>query len=111
MRLAAAAVDLAYDYTNLLRRTRILTDVRPIFDWDGEVIEGAVVSFTLRIRYDNAQGEHEISIAMDALDVDALWDQCRRARKKALAARQLITETCNRPATVFGEAFNGTGTS
>jgi hypothetical protein len=103
VRLTAAAVDLAYDYTNLLRRTRILTDLRPIYSLGGDEIEGAVVSYTLRLRYDSAEGEHEISIAMDAADVEAMIHQCSRAKLKATVARDLMTRACHVPATISGE--------
>ena len=35
VRLAASAIELSYEYTNLLTGARILTDIRPIFTDDG----------------------------------------------------------------------------
>lgn len=102
VRLATTAIELAYDYANLLRRTKILTDIRPLYDEAGDHIEGAVVSYTLRLRYDSADGEHELSIALDDEDIKRLAVQCNRAIHKARAAAALMQKTGVAVA-VFGE--------
>jgi len=89
--VAAKALDLSYDYANLLQTTRIVTDVRPVFDNEVTKIEGAVVSFTLRLTYDNAEGSHNLSIAMNQADINTLREQCDRALKKGALARQTIS--------------------
>ncbi len=83
VRLVAGALDLAVEYPNLLRTARILTDIRPIFSEDQKAIEGAVVSHTLRIRYDNTLGPHELFLCIDDADITNLAQQCDRARRKA----------------------------
>ncbi len=107
VRLAATAIELAYDYANLLRRTKVLTDIRPLYDESGDMIEGAVVSYTLRLRYDSADGEHELSIALDEKDIKSLIAQCERALRKAAAARALMIDKCNISVTVSGEVSDG----
>ena len=102
VRLAATAIELAYDYANLLKRTKILTDIRPLYDVTGDEIEGAVVSYTLRLRYDSADGEHELSIALDDDDIQQLAKQCARAIHKAKAAKALMSKS-EVPVAVFGE--------
>ncbi len=92
VKLVATAIDLSYEYANLLRRARIITDIRPIFDVAAEKINGAVVSHTLRIRYDNTEGNHDLSLAMDAKDIDDLRRECERALKKAKTAKSLMAE-------------------
>ena len=62
---AAKAIELSYDSDNLLQRTRILTDVRPLFSEDAQSIDGAVVAHTLRLRFDSAGIDHELSLALD----------------------------------------------
>jgi hypothetical protein len=106
IRLAATAIELAYDYANLLRRTRILTDIRPLYNDPADVIEGAVVSYTLRLRFDSADGEHELSIALDESDVRTLQEQCGRALKKAETACSAIADKLNIPIMRSGEAKN-----
>lgn len=88
----AKTLNLAYDYANLLRTTRIVTDVRPVFDNDVTTIDGAVVSFTLRLSYDNNEGNHGLSIAMNQPDVKALRDQCDRALKKSALAQETMAK-------------------
>lgn len=95
VRLAAAAIELSYDYANLLLTTKILTDIRPLYNDAADRIQGAVVSFTLRLRYSNADGEHDLSIALDEDDIEALEKRCKRAVTKAATARALMTGTCH----------------
>lgn len=87
VRRVATAIDLAYEYAFLLRKVRILTDIRPIFDDQANRIEGAVVSHTLRLFYWGTDGDHQLSIAMDLNDIHQLAEQCQRAITKAECAR------------------------
>jgi len=103
IRLTSKAIELAYDYANLVRQSKILTDIRPLYDEEGDKIEGAVVSFTLRLRYDSASEEHEISLAMDFDDITALKAKCERALRKASAAKALLTKDCHLNAMIAGE--------
>ena len=104
VRIAATALELAYDYANLLQRTRILTDVRPIYNKPADRIEGAVISFTMRLKYSNADGEHDLSIALDEEDIETLCEQCQRAIVKAMTARSLMADSCKVPVLISGEA-------
>jgi hypothetical protein len=101
IQLTASAIDLSYEYANLYRRGRIITDVRPLFSSDANAIEGAVVSYTLRLRFDNIEGEHDFSIAMDQQDIDQLMEQCERAKAKASTAKNLMT--AHVPTIITGE--------
>ena len=103
VRLASTAIELAYDYANLLRQTKILTDIRPLFNETADEIEAAVISYTLRLRYDSADGEHELSIALDESDVKTLAVQCARALSKAATAQAMMAEKCNVSVIVSGE--------
>jgi hypothetical protein len=103
VRLVATALDLSYEYQNLLQGARIVTDIRPVFNADADGIEGAVVSHTLRIRYDNTEGDHSLSIAMDINDIRELERQCKRALKKAETAQALMRERTNIPTIISGE--------
>ncbi|MCX6980993.1 MAG: hypothetical protein NTV08_09620 [Verrucomicrobia bacterium] len=89
----AKALDLSYDHAQLLRRARILTDIRPIFDREATSIQGAVISHTLRLRYDDLDGEHSISLALDRSDVESLIDECKRALSKCDVALQFVKKT------------------
>jgi hypothetical protein len=102
VRLVSNTIDLAYEYANLYRRGRILTDVRPLFSSTADVIEGAVVSYTLRLRYDNSSGEHDMSIALDDADVRQLKEQCERALLKAATAQRMLSSK-DVPTVIIGD--------
>jgi hypothetical protein len=101
IRLLSKALELSYDFANLLQRSNILTDIRPVFDDAATEIDGCVVTFTLRLRYDNPSGAQSLSIAMDQSDVKSLLAQCERALAKAEVARDR-TSTLGIPARVWG---------
>lgn len=101
-RLVATAVDLSYEYANLYRNGRILTDIRPLFTQDASDIEGAVVSYAMRLRYDSIDGEHELNIAMDENDIRDLSEQCARAIKKSRTAQKTMAKTAGIPTIVSG---------
>lgn len=103
VRLVTTAIDLSYEYANLLRRARILTDIRPLYAEDAAAIEGAVVSNTLRLRYDSVDGDHQLSIAMDESDIKELAKQCERALQKAQTARDLMKNKANVSTIITGE--------
>jgi hypothetical protein len=95
VRTVSKTIDLAYEYANLFQGARLVTDVRPVFnDEDDDMrIDGAVVSFTLRLHYDNREGNHSLSIALDESDVRLLQSQCERALRKARIAQARIQES------------------
>jgi hypothetical protein len=86
------ALDLSYDYANLLQEVRIVTDIRPVFDENVTAIDGAVISFTLRLRYDSMDRNHGLSVAMNSDDVRKLAEECDRAIRKSEKAAALMNE-------------------
>ena len=94
---AAKALDLSYDCDNLLQRSRVLTDIRPLFTDDAGRIEGAVVAHTLRLRYDQAGRNEEISFSLDAADLRQLVVHCDRALLKEKTARRFLMEDADVP--------------
>ena len=97
------AIDLLYDCDNLLQRTRVLTDVRPLFSDDARRVEGAVVAHTLRVRYDHAGRDEEISFSLDAADLRRLIDHCERGLLKEATARRELPERADIPTTPAAE--------
>jgi hypothetical protein len=102
VRLVSKAIDLSYEYANVYQRGRIITDVRPLYNDDAMSIEGAVVSFTFRIRFDSVDGNHGLSIAMDEGDVLKLRDQCDRALRKAETALDVMVHRAGIVTTITG---------
>ncbi len=108
VRVVGRALDLAYEYSNLFRRARILTDIRPLYNDDATTIDGAIVSFTLRLRFDGSDGDHALSIAMDEVDVESMKAQCERALVKARTALALMNDKANVPSMITGETSDAT---
>lgn len=104
IRLVTKAMELSYDYANLLRKARIITDLRPLFDDEGENVEGAVVTHTLRVSYSSDDGNHEVSLALDLQDVKKLREQCDRAIKKAHSIRDEFVQSTKKPCLISGES-------
>ena len=87
IRTTVKSLELLYDYANLIQSSNVITDIRAVFDDEADHVIGAIVSFTLRMSYQNGNSAHSLSLAMDAEDVRKLQEQCRRALKKAETAR------------------------
>jgi hypothetical protein len=105
-RVVARALSLSYDYANLYLRAKIITDIRPLFSSDAETIDGAVVSYTLRLGIRNANGQNEMSVAMDEGDVLELAHQCDRALRKARVAQTLMTAKAGISTVITGEVHD-----
>ena len=104
VRHVANAINLSYEFANLYRRARLITDVRPLFDATADAIDGALITFTLRLRFDSVEGDHGLSIAMDEADVKQLLEQCQRALKKSRTAQKLLHDKVKLPAFIIGES-------
>jgi hypothetical protein len=92
IRNVVKSLELTYDYANLIHSTNVITDIRPIFDDEAEVVLGSVVSFTLSLSYRNGNNEHSLNLAFDAEEIQRLLDQCGRALKKAETARRHFSD-------------------
>lgn len=103
----AKALDLSYDFARLAMATRILTDIRPVFDEENGTktdIIGTTITQTLRIDYTSPIGNRQtISFALDLDDIRRLRSACEEAIAKAEKARQLIEDGCQKPTTMSGE--------
>lgn len=98
------ALDLSYDYSNLLQTANILTDIRPVFNDDASMIKGSVVSYTLRIYYSTLAGDREsLSIALDEKDVMKLRGLCDRALRKAQTAKKFMQDNNIKGTFITGE--------
>lgn len=109
IRLVTKVMELSYDYANLLRNARILTDLRPLFDQEGMEVEGGVVTHTLRIQYSSEDGSHELSLAMDFLDIKRLKNQCERAMTKAQTIHDQFVNDTKKPCLISGKTESSDG--
>ena len=103
VRTTIKAVDIAYEYANILMSSRIMTDIRPVFNDPGDQIVGAVVSFTMILSILNDENSQSLSIAVDSADLEALAKQCSRALLKAQTASQrLSSKSIGIPSAIVG---------
>jgi hypothetical protein len=103
----AKVLELSFDYMNLLQAAKVITDVRPLYDdAKGDDVQGLIITFTLRLIYVSADGQHSMSIALDKADIDQLEEQCRRARVKAQSAYEKIAQPAGLPAIITGNQDN-----
>jgi hypothetical protein len=102
------ALELRYDYANLLESSRIITDLRPVYNDEASEIDGVVVSFTMRLGFIDIDGRHGMSVALDESDVRALQRECERAVRKAQTARRRMGEA-QIPTSTSGEKSDGDG--
>jgi hypothetical protein len=89
--LYAKARDLAFDFERMYARSRILTDIRPVYDDARNMIVAADVIQTLRLDYIDSGGETStITIAMDTPDLEQLKKCCEDSLQKVEIARKLM---------------------
>ena len=89
--IATKAQELAYTHENILVSSRIITDIRPVFDSSAEQIRELVVTNTLFIRYSDANQEPCIaSFALDSEDVANLLHECQRAATKTKTIKESL---------------------
>jgi hypothetical protein len=77
------AADLSYEYSNLLERAAVITDIRPVFSSERDELVGGIVAHILRITYFTESGEKSLSVALDEKDLRRLRAECDRALDKA----------------------------
>jgi len=102
IQVAAKSSNLAYDFAYLLQYSRVITDVRPVFNERAEEIEGAVVSHVLRLKYSGRDSEYSLSVVLDASDIRRLRDECERAMAKARVVKRTLEEGKAIPCHVTG---------
>jgi hypothetical protein len=102
--LSTKARDLSEDFERVLSNTRIITDMRPIYD-DADKIVGVELTQTLRIDYvspsDNSP--KTISFVLDHKDIGKLRDDCERALTKAESAKEVLRSRFNDEILMPGE--------
>src|ERR1700687_3422193 len=90
LRLTAKASDISTDAQHLFYTAKILTDIRPVFDEEGTVIEAAVIIHNLLIHYGDANDHKNFVVTLDANDVNELRSVLDRADAKAKALQSLL---------------------
>ena len=87
------AMELSYDSSsNLFENAKILTEIRPVFNQDASKMEGAMISYSLRLTYRNSNGVENLIIDLDDDDIKKLNDQCAGALNRANLIKKTMQE-------------------
>ena len=100
---AVKAIDLSYDYANICRGAKIITDIRPVFDEEPSDIIASIISYCLRLNYESRDGIESLSIALDEQDIMNLKKNCERALKKGKIAKEFMEKKGGVKTCVCGE--------
>lgn len=96
--IAAKAVDLIFDFEKFCLNSRIITDIRPVFDDERNRIVGGIIMHTLRVEYRADDGSRRnISIELDSRDIDRLARSCEDAARKMERAKSLFRDNLELP--------------
>lgn len=88
--LTSKALGLLTDAEHLFYAARILTDVRPIFNEEGETVEAAVILHNLVLHYGENDDHKDFCITLDTNDIKTLREVLDRADNKAKALESLM---------------------
>lgn len=92
LRIIARGAGLLLEHEHSATQTRIVTDIRPIFDQENPKAPpaGAMVVHTLKIGYMTDGEEKSFFVALDASDARELSEQLERANSKAESLRAVL---------------------
>ncbi|SRR6266446_2728359 len=88
--LTSKAVGLLTDAEHLFFTARILTDVRPVFNEEGDVVEATVILHNLVLHYGENDDHKDFVVTLDTNDIKALREVLDRADNKAKALKSLL---------------------
>ena len=93
LNITSKAFDILTDAERVFYSAKILTDVRPVFDDQGNKIEGAVIMHNLRIHFGQDNDHRDFFVALDTNDIKELRTVLDRAEKKAKSLEELLSRT------------------
>jgi hypothetical protein len=92
--ISSKAIGLLTEYENILLKSRIITDIRPVFKTDNQrEIAGALVVHNLKIEYQNANGLKEFYVALDSNDIKNLQEQLCECLLQLDAIQSLLNQS------------------
>ena len=91
--VASKVGELLLEYEHLFLGSRIITDIRPVFDSDlNKIPAGALIVHTLKLEYKQGNEEKDFYIALDTNDVKKLREQLDRAEQKAESIKLMLNQ-------------------
>jgi len=91
--LDAKAGELLLEQSNIFCSTRIITDIRPVFNDSATNLQGFVTFHTLSIAFHNEGTQREIRFALDSNDLCDLKNQIIRAETKEDSLNTALSES------------------
>lgn len=86
----AKAMELLIDQQLILCKSRVITDMRPVFDDLAENLDGIVPYHTLVLHCHEGSGKRDVYVALDINDVISLRQQLERAERKESMLRDSL---------------------
>jgi hypothetical protein len=92
LRIIARAAGLRFENEHSLTGTRVVTDIRPVFEQENphEPPAGAMVVHTLKINYIASGEENSFFVSLDAEDIRELTEQLQRANSKTESLQAVL---------------------
>lgn len=92
--LSAKAMSVLLEQQHSFTSARILTDIRPVFDYDtSKPLAGAVLIHNLKIEYMESGEDKEFFVALDKKDIQRLIDVLLRAQQKESSIKQFLEQS------------------
>jgi hypothetical protein len=92
--ISSKAIGLLTEHENILLKSRIITDIRPVFKTDNQQeIAGALVVHNLKIEYQDANGLKEFYVALDSNDIKNLQEQLCECLLQLDAIQSLLNQS------------------
>jgi len=89
--VSAKTTSLAYERQNVLHKSRILTDLRPVFNESASEIKDMILTHSLVLYYsDGAKQPQELHLTLDWQDIAQLREACDRADLKSERILELM---------------------
>jgi hypothetical protein len=87
------AMGILTDQDHVFLHSKILTDVRPVFDESGNAVDAFVIVHMLRVHYIQDSDHKDFCVALDTSDIQGLREVLDRADTKAKCLRGLVKTT------------------
>jgi hypothetical protein len=103
--IASKAFDLATSHQYELVGMRVFTDIRPVFNEEGDTILQSIITHVLSLDYHENETHHVIQFSLDAIDIKNLKEMLIRAEKKGMTIKRDL-KSLAWPTTVFREQID-----
>jgi hypothetical protein len=88
--LAAKASSVMFEYDHIFYKSRVLTDIRPVFGESTRDAKAFMVIHNLRIHYHEGEAHKDFFVALDTKDIQKLTDTLERAKAKADTLKSIL---------------------